>query len=183
MRSQDGKILFACHSRTNFLPGYFFFLQVRQMFFTDDGWPVLNQNEYYADKNFSEKLESLKTSDIVGNYDAILTVRGSSISDYKPFGQNDPVSVVTADGVPTVSKQISLSADGKVSGAYNGNWELASDGYTFTVSLDGLGKFRGYVLNAVDWAKRKGKNRKTITFTCFDGEKSGEYFWGNKKEK
>ena len=183
MRSQDGKILFACHTRTNFLPGYYFFLQVHQMFFTDDGWPVLNQNEYYEDKNFTEKLEALKASDIAGNYDAILTVRGSEQSDYKPFGQGDPVTVVTADGVPTVSKQISLSADGKVSGAYSGTWELASDGYTFTVSLDGVGKFRGYALNAVDWAKRKGKNRKTISFTAFDGEKTGEYFWGNKKEK
>jgi len=46
LRSQDGKILFACHARTNFLPGYYFFLQVHQLFFTDDGWPVLNQNEY-----------------------------------------------------------------------------------------------------------------------------------------
>ncbi len=183
LRSQDGKILFACHARTNFLPGYYFFLQVHQLFFTDDGWPVLNQNEYYEDKNFTEKLTALKASDIAGNYDAILTVRGSEQSDYKPFGQNEPVTVVTADGVPTTSKMISLSADGKVSGAYNGSWTLGADGYSFTVSLDGLGSFRGYVLKAVDWARKKGKTRQTISFTTIDGEKSGEYFWGNKREK
>ncbi len=183
LRSNDGKILFACHARTNFLPGYYFFLQVHQLFFTDDGWPVLNQNEYYEDKNFTEKLEAIKASDIAGNYDAILTVRGADVTDYKPFGQADPVSVVTADGIPTESKQISLSADGKVSGSYSGSWKLENDGYTFSVSLDGVGNFRGYVLNAVDWAKKKGKNRRTITFTAFDGEKTGEYFWGNKREK
>lgn len=183
MRSNDGKILFACHARTNFLPGYFFFLQVHQLFFTDDGWPVLNQNEYYEDKNFTEKLVPLTAADIAGNYDTILTVRGSDAKDYKPFGQNDPVTVVAADGIPTESKMISLSADGKVSGAYSGSWTLSSDGYTFTISLDGSGTFRGYVLNAVDWARKKGKNRQTITFTTIDGEKTGEYFWGNKREK
>lgn len=183
MRSNDGKILFACHARTNFLPGYYFFLQVHQLFFTDDGWPVLNQNEYYEDKNFTENLAALKAEDIAGNYDAILTVRGSDMSDYKPFGQSDPVSVVTADGVPTESKLIALEKDGKISGAYTGSWELSSDGYTFTLSLDGVGKFRGYALKAVDWARKKGKNRQTITFTTFDGEKTGEYFWGNRRDK
>ena len=183
LRSNDGKILFACHARTNFLPGYYFFLQIHQLFFTDDGWPVLNQNEYYEDKNFTEKLEAIKSSDIAGNYGTILTVRGAETSDYKPFGQNDPVTVVTADGVPTESKLISLSADGKVSGAYTGSWSLDSNGYTFTISLDGVGNFRGYALKAVDWARRKGKTRKTISFTTIDGEKTGEYFWGNRREK
>ncbi|MBR1404130.1 MAG: glycoside hydrolase family 43 protein [Treponema sp.] len=183
LRANDGKVLFACHARTNFLPGYYFFLQVHQLFFTDDGWPVLNQNEYYEDKNFTEKLAALKASDIAGNYDAILTVRSAEMSDYKPFGQNEPVTVTTADGVPTASKQIALSADGTVTGAYTGTWQLAADGYTFSISLDGVGDFRGYALDAVDWARRKGKNRRTITFTAFDGEKTGEYFWGNKREK
>ena len=70
-----------------------------------------------------------------------------------------------------------------MSGAYTGTWSLSGDGYTFTVSLDGTGTFKGYVLKAVDWARKKGKNRQTITFTAFDGEKSGEYFWGNRREK
>ena len=183
MRSKDGKILFACHSRTNFLPGYYFFLQIHQLFFTDDGWPVLNQNEYYEDKNGSEKLAALKASDIVGTYDAILTVRGTEVTTYKPFGQNDPVEVVAADGIPTQSKVISLGPDGKIAGSYTGSWKLESDGYTFAVLLDGVGEFRGYVLNAVDWAKRKGKNRRVITFTTYDGNTTGEYFWGNRREK
>ena len=181
MRSKDGKILFACHARTNFLPGYYFFLQVHQLFFTDDGWPVLNQNEYYEDKNFAEKLSPLTAADIAGDYDTILTVRGSDVSDYKPFGQNDPVTVNTADGIPTQSKLITLAADGSVSGAYSGSWQLLEDGYTFTVTLEGLGSFRGYALTAVDWAKRKGKTRRTVTFTAYDGNGSGEYFWGNRK--
>ena len=117
-RDQAGKILFANHSRTNFSEGYYFYLQIHQMFFNEDGWPVLNQNEYYEDKKFSEKLAPLAVADIAGNYDTILTVRGSDAKDYKPFGQGDPVTVVAADGIPTESKLVSLSADGKVSGAY-----------------------------------------------------------------
>lgn len=183
LRSNDGKILFACHARTNFLPGYFFFLQVHQLFFTADGWPVLNQNEYYEDKNFTEKLAPLAAADIAGNYDTILTVRSSEAKDYKPFGQNDPVTVVAADGIPTESKLVSLSADGKVSGAYTGTWALGADGYSFSVSLDGVGTFKGYALKAVDWAMKKSKTRQTVTFTSIDGEKTGEYFWGNRRQK
>ena len=187
LRSNDGKILFACHARTNFLMGWFFFLQVHQLFFTDDGWPVLNQNEYYEDKNVTEALAALKATDVAGNYDVVLTVRGTAVEPVASlgiFGAGDnKLSVNKTDAVPTESKLVTLTADGKVTGAYTGSWALAADGYSFTATLDGVGSFRGYALGAVDWARKKGKGRRTITVTAFDGEKTGEYLWGNRREK
>ncbi len=181
LRSNDGKILFACHTRTNFLPGYFFFLQVHQMFFTDDGWPVLNQNEYYEDAKTAEALKPLSVSEIAGTYDMILTVRGTQTGDFQPFGQPTPVpNISQCDAVPTPSKAVKLNADGSVSGAYSGKWSLGDDGYSLVIEI-AQGTFRGYALNAVDWAKKSGNTRKTITLTTIDGTQSGEYLWGNKR--
>ncbi len=182
LRTADGKVLFACHTRTNFLRGWFFFLQVHQMFFSEDGWPVLNQNEYYEDSTTKEALASLSKTDVVGTYDAILTVRGTQRGDYQAWGEPEPIHNITqADAIPTPSKELTFDASGKISGSYTGSWTLASDGYTLTLTLDGVGTFRGYVLKAVDWAKKKGNTRKTITFTTIDSEQTGEYFWGNKR--
>ena len=179
MRTQDGKIVFANHARTNYLPGYFFFLQIHQMFFTDDGWPVLNQNDYYADSKFTEKTGTVSVADIAGTYSTILTERNAKIGNWKPYGHDSVVEVCLADAVPTPSKEITLGADGSVSGAYSGKWTLSDDG-KFLVALDGIGTFHGYALKACDWARKSGSDRLTVTFTTIDGEKTGEYFWGNK---
>lgn len=189
LRTNDGKIVFACHTRTNFKPGYFFFLQVRQLFFTEEGWPVLNHNEYYQDADFEEKLTPLSKEDIVGNYETILTVRSSDMGRYTPYGEGEVADVHIDDAVPASSLGLTLNADGSVGGKnYSGSWKIAEDGYTFQIDLKDvkgkeLGVFKGYVLNAVDWAIRNPVARKTITFTTIDAAKTGEYFWGNKKTK
>lgn len=188
LRSQDGKILFASHSRTNFLPGYYFYLQIRQMFFTSDGWPVLNQNEYYNGSD--ERLFPLTAEEIAGTYDSILTSRGSGTRTYTPYG-GSPVDCNAFDGVPAESAEMTLNADGTIGGKkYKGTWRVSvDDGYTVTISLtkaDGknLGTFTGYVLRATDWARRGRGPRKTLTFTTIDANndaESGEYFFGNKR--
>jgi len=189
LRSKDGKILFACHSRTDFKPGYFFFLQVRQMFFTKDGWPVLNHNEYYEDDSFSEKLQKLTVEDVAGTYDAILTVRSSKMDRYTPYGEGAVADVHIDDAIPTPSSELILNKDGSVGGkVYSGSWKLDSDGYSFEITINTvkgqkIGTFKGYVLKAVDWANRKPVARKTISFTTIDDSSTGEYFWGNRRNK
>ena len=183
LRASDGKILFACHSRTNFLPGYFFFLQVHQMFFNDEGWPLLNQNEFYEDEKTKETLEPLSKAQIAGVYDTILTVRGTELGDFQPYGQPTPVPAISqCDAIPTASKAVTLGEDESISGAYSGKWTLGDDGYSVIFDIDGVGTFSGYALNAVDWAKKKGSTRRVLTFTAFDGTTTGEYFWGNKRK-
>lgn len=189
LRTQDGKIVFACHSRTDFKPGYFFFLQVRQMFFTKDGWPVLNHNEYYEDADFKEHLAELTVSDIAGTYDAILTVRSSKIDHYTPYGEGAVADVHIDDAVPTPSSEMILNEDGTIAGkVYSGSWKLLDDGYSIELILKtakgkDIGTFKGYALTGVDWANRNPVSRKVVTITTIDDTKTGEYLWGNKKNK
>jgi arabinan endo-1,5-alpha-L-arabinosidase len=190
LRTSDGKIMFACHSRTNFQAGYYFYLQCRQMFFTADGWPVLNQNEYYDSySGTDEKLASLTLSDIAGTYDTILTVRGTDKSSFTPYG-GTAGTYSTCDETPTASKTMTIASDGTISGdTYSGTLALGGDGYTVTVTLKdasgaSLGTFGGYVLRATDWARKGDVTRQTVTFTTIDSTsgdaEAGEYFWGNK---
>ncbi len=186
-RSRDGKILFACHTRTNFKGTGDFCLQIRQMFFTDDGWPVLNQNEYWNDYGGQdEALARLSADDIAGTYDSVLTVRGSRKGSFRT-GTIKVNGMHVDDARPTESKELVLNADGTLGGGYTGAWKLGKDGCTITLTLqdkdgDRIGTFGGYALRAYDWA-RKGADcgRHTITFTTVDGRESGEYFWGNRR--
>ena len=201
LRTSTGKIIFACHTRTNFQPGYYFYLQCHQMFFNSEGWPVLNQNEYYSDyKTYTtdgtESLTTLKLADIAGSYDTILTVRGSdtaAVSTLGIYGADNISDVVSKqDAVPTVSKTLTILDDGTITGSnYTGSVSLAADGYTATIELKDaagnmLGTFHGYFMHAVDWARRSGE-RRTITFTTLCSETSaaeaGEFFWGNKQQE
>ncbi|MBR4323427.1 glycoside hydrolase family 43 protein [Treponema sp.] len=196
-RNTDGQIIFACHARTNFQMGYYFYLQCHQMFFNEEGWPVLNQNEFYSDytsytADGKESLSKLELSDIAGDYDTILTVRGTekaAISSLGIYGASDVSDKANkADAVPTASKTMTLNENGTISGTYTGDWSLADDGYSITINLkdasgNAMGVFKGYALHAVDWAR--SSDYRTITFTtiCSDASASegGEYFWGNKQ--
>ncbi len=190
LRTSAGKIIFACHTRTNFRPGYFFYLQCRQLFFTKDGWPVLNQNEYYNEySNYTsdakETLTPIAPSKIAGNYDVILTERGTESSIPEIFGESLENEFNTKDAAVAKSKKMTLSSDGKISGAYTGTWTLDSDGYSITLEIS-QGTFKGYVMHAVDFARKNSTNYRTIHITslCSDTNDlaKGEYLFANKEE-
>lgn len=189
MKAQDGKLYFACHTRTNFLPSYFFYLQVNELFFNEKDWPVLNQNEFYPGL---ERKEAFGLEELAGEYDAILTVRDNQGGRFKGFAdKEEAMDVNLADANPTVSKKININKKGKVSGAYSGQIELGKfekDGVQhvkMTIKDKKATKksyeFYGYFMNAVDWTGESSEKFKTITFTCLDSAGSGEYFWGNKR--
>jgi len=200
LHGSNGKIYFANHSRVNYLEQYHFLLQIHQMFFNSDGWPVLNQNDYYDDytditSDGTESLSPLTASEISGDYDTILTVRGTTSSTASACGIYDGNSdkVNAEDATTTESKTMTLYEDGSIGGTdenYTGTWTLDNDGYSITLVLSDkdenlLGIFKGYVLNAVDWnLKGTSVERRTITFTtlCSDSSatEAGEYFWGNR---
>lgn len=188
-RDKNGKILFTVHSRTTFEPTYHFVLQVRQMFFNGDGWPVLNQNEYYNDytgitSHGTEELCALKAEDVVGTYEVILTERGSNTGTFE--SKDGPRTFNLADENEKNSATMKIESGGTVSGAYKGTWTLGADGYSITLTLKRKGTFKGVVLNAVDWAKKGSESRRVITFTALDYSEthadsaSGEYLFGNK---
>ncbi len=179
----NNKIVLCAHARTSFLPNYFFYAQTRQLYFNEDGWPVLNPNEYTG-----EGLRKFTKEEIAGYYDTVLTVRDILRGDVaQPAGLPPIPDTNIADGYETNSQDIILSADGKISGNYEGTWSLSEDGYSITFNLEESGKklgvFKGIVTDATDWG-RKDSNRKTISFTTVCGDngslKSGEHFFGNR---
>lgn len=211
LRTSNGKIIFSCHSRSNFQPGYYFWLQCRQMLFNEDGWPILNGNEYFNDfEDFTyldsvggtevklstadggESLSAITMEQIAGTYDTILTVRGTGTSIPSVYGETLSKEFNTLDAAPTASKSLTIDSLGNISGSYSGTLSLASDGYSATINLkdaegNELGTFRGYFMWAVDWALKglTDSKRYTITFTTLDSTtgdaEAGEYFWGNRR--
>ena len=166
LRNSKGKILFACHSRTDYMPVTSFTLQVREMLFTETGWPVLNMNEYYDDSETSFTMD-----DLAGTYDLIITKRDS---DSK------------VDGTATPSVQVKIDEEGNLSGGFKGKLILADDGKTIKIDMKGNGIFSGFVLPAYDQARKnitKPEDMKTIAITALCAEKGtykGEYLFGNK---
>ncbi|MCR5762412.1 MAG: glycoside hydrolase family 43 protein [Treponema sp.] len=167
LRDKDGRILFACHSRTTFLPSSEFTLQIRQMYFNKDGWPVLNMNEYYGE---SLQPEKHAMSDIAGDYEVIVTRRSR---------------VPRIDGKASASEIMHIDESGTVSGAYTGHVALSDDGYSVIFAFPEEGIFSGFILSSTDWTLKDvpDSNRKTISFTALNsssGSKKGEYFFGNR---
>ena len=190
LRTADGKIIFSCHTRTNFRPGYFFYLQCRQLFFTSDGWPLLNQNEYYNEyssytTDSKESLTAIPPSKIAGTYDTILTERSAAVSVPEIYGENITREYSTTDANVTKSKKMTLTSDGRITGAYTGSWSLDPDGYSITLEI-AQGTFTGYVMHAVDYARKNTTSYRTIHITtlCSDTSDSakGEYLFANKEE-
>ena len=199
LRGADGNVYFANHTRTNYLEEYHFALQIHQMFFNADDWPVLNQNEYYSDykgltDDGKESLTKLTVADVAGTYDTILTVRGTetaAVSSLDICGASEESAKVNKqDAVPTASKGMVLESDGSISGNYTGTWTLANDGQNITIALkdangSALGTFKGIVMYAVDWTRKTNDERFTITFSTLCSEsnakEAGEFFWGNRQ--
>ncbi|WP_191016046.1 family 43 glycosylhydrolase [Treponema zioleckii] len=186
LRTNDGKIMFANHTRTQFLPSYFFYMQIHQMFFSKSGWPMLNQNEYDGEAEMA-----ITREDVLGNYDVILTERSSEVkkgSYFSDMTSNNNLSA--SDGWVMPSVRIKLNADGTVSGAYSGRWSVSSssgleNALAIKIDLQGKGHFEGYVLFATDFSRNDRIIRDTVTFTtlCNDatGTANGEYFFGNQR--
>lgn len=181
----SGKILFANHARTNYLGTGSFVLQIHQMFFNEDGWPVLNQNDYY---NENSRLSDLSLESIAGTYEVVHTVRGTETDVFNSKDGLTTDKYCIADANDTKSQKIVIHSDGKISGYYSGSVTSGADGNIAIElsTLEGLklGTFKGVILNAVDWYKKDNSARKTITFSAIDSKagdsSAGEYLFGNR---
>lgn len=101
-RNSDGQILFANHARTNYINSGNFVLQIHQMFFNSEGWPVLNQNDFYSDytdytSDGLEGLTSISLSDIAGTYDTILTERSNTTATLTSASDGTSINYSAAD--------------------------------------------------------------------------------------
>ena len=181
-QDKDGKYFLASHTRTTFRESYFFYLQVRQMYFNEEGWPVLNPNEYTGE-NLTDTDGSLlvKESDVAGEWQMIQSERSARKGTFKNFEKKRVNGIYLADAQEAVSKACTLTNDGKVLSPYgNGTWQL--NGSNITITLDYSSEdaeektitYYGIITRAHDVFADKD----VITITTMGT--NGEYLFGNK---
>lgn len=147
LRDDDGKWYLFYHAR--FDDGYEFHeVRTHSMYFNDEGWPVVAPYEYSGDVMAESGYE---TADIAGNYEFIN--HGNA-----------------TDGNIINYSNISLSSDGKISGAVTGTWSQADDSSAAVITI-GNQKYNGYFLAAQD---ENGK--KVMSFTAVGN--NNQTIWG-----
>ena len=162
----NGKYYMVSHTRTDNMPSYNFFISIRQMFFTDDGWCVLNQNEYIG-----ESLQMMNLANVAGTYDAVKTVTGTATENYINFENGMVENSNIADAHETLSKSLTLNEDGTVTGEHGtGTWILTDD-YKITITI-GTDEYHGFVIATKDL-----RGRNVISFTTIN--QNGVYLFGN----
>lgn len=115
-------------------------VRVHQMFFNEDGWPVIAPYRYAE-----ESLEKSEKKDVAGTY--------------KFINHGRDISAEMKESV-----EIQLKENGEISGAVTGSWELSGD-CSITLKTE-EGTFKGVVLKQWDEDGRK----YVMTFTALDSE-------------
>ncbi len=126
-------------------------VRVHQMFMNKDGWPVVAPYRYAGEQP--------------GIYDAE-EIPGT----YKLVDFGTGVSKTIID-----SKEITLNANGTVTGAKTGTWLLEEDGRTFIIRL-GVYTYKGFILRQIDTYTSTVK----LTFTGAGTGTSSGCVWGSK---
>lgn len=148
---KDGKYLVVCHARSEENGGVSLghSVQVRQLYFNEDGWPVLSPNRYAG-----ETLGKMIEEDVAGKYDIILHSTG-----------------VSANFIP--SSRYTLASGGTVisNSAAAGSWSLSGDHF-ITITMNGT-VYKGVV--APCWNLYRAQGLLCITATSSDGRS----LWAN----
>ncbi|MDE5564838.1 MAG: RICIN domain-containing protein, partial [Oscillospiraceae bacterium] len=123
-------------------------VRVHEMFFNEDGWPVVTPFEFGGD-HISEG--GYEEADIVGDYEFI----------------NHGMAT---DGKVISYQNISLNADHTVSGAVSGTWEQAEESAAAVITVGGQ-RYSGYFL-----AAENEKGKQVMSFTAVGS--NNQTVWG-----
>ena len=152
LRDDDGQWYLLYHAR--FDDGTEFHeVRVHQMWFNADGWCVTAPFEYAGDKLSKGGYEE---TDIVGKYEYI---NHGNATDGKIIGY----------------KNITLNADGTISGDAKGTWKQAASSAEATLMIDGK-TYKGYF-----FAGKNEKNKKVMSFTAVGS--NNQTVWGAKNDE
>ena len=121
---------------------------MHQMFFNEDGWPVITPYRYTG-----ETAEAYTEDAVPGTY--------------KFINHGRDISAKMKE-----SEEIRLESGGKITGAYEGTWELKGD-HEVVIEIDGH-TYKGVFLRQAD---EDGK-KYVMTFTALCAE-TGTSIWGS----
>ena len=149
LRDDDGKWYLVNHTRFNSGSEYHE-VRVHSMQFNAEGWPVVAPNEYSGD---SIDEGGYSASDIAGTYEFINHGNDTGSKIYE-------------------SVNITLTEDGKITGALTGTWSETKDSADAAIIVGGR-LYSGKFLAAKD-----EKGRKVMSFTAVGN--NNQTVWGNK---
>ena len=158
--ADDGRTYLVCHTKfNNGTAGHQ--VRVHQLFVNKDGWLVASPFEYNGETTTDADIASqatIATDDIPGTYQLLLHKYGM---DYAHFEEVTPV-------------QVTLTADGKVTGGKTGTWtkEEGDNGY-FNIKI-GANTYKGVIYEEV----MDQRSLHLIAFTCANAY--GVNVWGYK---
>lgn len=165
--NHEGKFFMAHQGRLS--PENFMMdLHIREVFWTEDGWPVVSPQRYAGDFQ-----RAVSERDLLGKWE-ILCIKdvGNSDLDLRD-GQVKPNDLRLTDNRRNTPKELIISADKSVGGEFSGSWKYRSVGILDLViegeEISGLRLFIGH-----DWEN----HTNTVLFTGID--RKGQSVWGKK---
>ena len=152
LRDDDGKWYLFYHTRFNNGTEYHE-VKVHEMFFNDEGWPVVTPFEFGGD-HISEG--GYDEADIVGDYEYINhgTATNGNVINYQ---------------------KIKLNSDHTISGDVSGKWEQSADSAAAVITI-GNQKYGGYFI-----AAENEKGKKVMSFTAVGN--NNQTIWGAKNSE
>lgn len=152
LRDDDGKWYLFYHTRFNNGTEYHE-VKVHEMFFNDEGWPVVTPFEFGGD-HISEG--GYDEADIVGDYEYINhgTATNGNVINYQ---------------------KIKLNSDYTISGDVSGKWEQSADSAATVITI-GNQKYSGYFI-----AAENEKGKKVMSFTAVGN--NNQTIWGAKNSE
>ncbi len=152
LRDDDGKWYLFYHTRFNNGTEYHE-VKVHEMFFNDEGWPVVTPFEFGGD-HISEG--GYDEADIVGDYEYINhgTATNGNVINYQ---------------------KITLNSDHTISGDVSGKWEQSADSAAAVITI-GNQKYSGYFI-----AAENEKSKKVMSFTAVGN--NNQTIWGAKNSE
>lgn len=152
LRDDDGKWYLFYHTRFNNGTEYHE-VKVHEMFFNDEGWPVVTPFEFGGD-HISEG--GYDEADIIGDYEYINhgTATNGNVINYQ---------------------KIKLNSDHTISGDVSGKWEQSADSAAAVITIENQ-KYSGYFI-----AAENEKGKKVMSFTAVGN--NNQTIWGAKNSE
>ena len=152
LRDDDGKWYLFYHTRFNNGTEYHE-VKVHEMFFNDEGWPVVTPFEFGGD-HISEG--GYDEADITGDYEYINhgTATNGNVINYQ---------------------KIKLNSDHTISGDVSGKWEQSADSAAAVITIENQ-KYSGYFI-----AAENEKGKKVMSFTAVGN--NNQTIWGAKNSE
>ncbi len=164
LMDEDGKLFVIYHNKFNDAYG-FHEVRVHQLIMNEDGWPVATPYEYVPGEEISKIGHTMDA--VAGDYEFIFhQLNQTIVDDQVTSGNNAEVEY---------SQNITLNADGTVTGDIAGTWTMSENSADMTLTYGGVTYKGSFIVQADESADMVQK----MTFTA-----SGDNtcIWGSKKD-